>query len=96
MKRITLCSPIPSTWQVDPRVAAAEPDGAARNGGRVVAIVDNGKLHGFADALKARLLARGTSEVQYYCRKYQEKAADDEFVAPIIARADLAVVGLGN
>jgi hypothetical protein len=81
---------------MDPRVAGLERAATVWGAGRTVGIVDNGKLHGFVDALEQQFLAAGASSVDSFRRKYQEKPADDDFVTAIADRVEVAVVGLGN
>lgn len=94
MKTITLCSPVPSSWQVNPHLAERDESSWAR--GLVVGIIDNGKFQGFADALREQLLNSGARAVEYFHRRYQDGRPDDEFVTTITSHVEAVVVGLGN
>jgi hypothetical protein len=94
--RTELYSPIPTSWLVPPQTAAQAPERVAFEEGKVVGILDNGKLKGFADALESRLLARGAKEVVRWTKHYQEGAPDDALIADVHRLVDAALVGLGN
>jgi hypothetical protein len=96
VKSVTVYSPVPTEWQTTPEAAAAARARTPFELGKSIAIVDNGKLFGFAAALESRLYARGAKAVHYFHRKYQEAPADDPFVSEIENLVDAAVVGLGN
>ena len=96
MPQTTLYSPIPDQWKVDPALAARKSAGVKFPAGKVIGIVDNGKLKKFGDALEWHLRARGARDVVRWSKHYQEGAPDDALIAEIAGKVDAAVVGLGN
>ena len=59
MPQTTLYSPVPEQWKLDPAVAAKADEQVKFSSGKVIGIVDNGKLKKFGDALEWHLRARG-------------------------------------
>jgi hypothetical protein len=94
--RISLYSPVPADWAVDPRVAAEEHVGISIDRGTSVGIVSNGKLAAFSDALAGRLAAGGAGTVSQFEKYYQEGPPDEALIGEIERLMDAALVGLGN
>ncbi|HMG41627.1 MAG TPA: hypothetical protein VK611_09875 [Acidimicrobiales bacterium] len=91
-----LYSPIPTEWLVEPELAAQVRGGVTFEEGKVVGILDNGKLKGFADALEIQLRRRGARDVVRWTKHYQEGEPDDALVDEVHRLVDSALVGLGN
>ena len=72
MPKTTLYSPIPDTWLVDPATATQKAKGVKFPAGKVIGIVDNGKLKKFGDALEWHLRARGAKDVVRWTKHYSE------------------------
>ncbi len=96
MAKTTLYSPVPDEWLVDPAIAAKKSDGVKFPSGKVIGIVDNGKLKKFGDALEWHLRARGARDVIRWSKHYQDGAPDDALIAEISSKVEASVVGLGN
>ena len=96
MAKTTLYSPIPDEWLVDPELAARNSEGVRFPAGKVIAIVDNGKLKKFGDALEWHLRARGARDVIRWSKHYQDGPPDDALIAEIAGKVEASVVGLGN
>ena len=96
MAKTPLYSPIPDVWLVDPALAARKSEGVKFPTGKVIGIVDNGKLKKFGDALEWHLRARGARDVIRWSKHYQDDAPDDALIADIASKVEASVVGLGN
>ena len=96
MPKTTLYSPIPDTWLVDPATATHKAKGVKFPAGKVIGIVDNGKLKKFGDALEWHLRARGAKDVVRWTKHYSEGAPDDALIAEVASKVQASVVGLGN
>jgi hypothetical protein len=96
MPRIVLESPIPDAWKHDPAVAARTGGAVKFPGGKVIGIVDNGKLKKFGDVLEWHLRARGASDVVRWGKNYAEGEPSDALIAEVCSQVDATVVGLGN
>lgn len=96
MPKTTLYSPIPDTWLVDPATATQKAKGVKFPAGKVIGIVDNGKLKKFGDALEWHLRARGAKDVVRWTKHYSEGAPDDALIAEVASKVQASVVGLGN
>lgn len=96
MTRVTLYSPTPSSWQIDPGRAVHDHGALHVHAGATVGLVSNGKLAGFSDALAARLAANGAGRVEQFEKYYQEGPPDEALVGEISRLVDAALVGLGN
>ncbi len=96
MAKTTLYSPVPDEWLVDPAIAAKKNDGVKFPSGKVIGIVDNGKLKKFGDALEWHLRARGARDVIRWSKHYQDGVPDDALIAEISSKVEASVVGLGN
>lgn len=96
MSQNILYSPIPEQWLVDPALATGKVEGVKFPTGKVIGIVDNGKLKKFGDALEWHLRARGAKDVVRWSKHYQEGAPDDALIAEVASKVEATVVGLGN
>lgn len=96
MPQTTLYSPIPEQWKLDPAAAAKKEEQIRFATGKVIGIVDNGKLKKFGDALEWHLRARGARDVVRWTKHYQEGAPEDALIAEVASKVEVAVVGLGN
>ena len=98
MPKTTLFSPVPDQWKLDPAAAAKVDERVKFANGKVIGILDNGKLKNFADALEWHLRARGARDVLRWTEQHVEqgKAPEDAMIADLASKVDAAVVGLGN
>lgn len=96
MPRATLYSPVPTEWLHSPEAAAKKRPMVTFETGKVIGIVDNGKLLAFADALERRLRARGAKDVVRWSKHYQEGAPTDALIDEVHKLVDCALVGVGN
>ena len=96
MAKTVLYSPVPEEWKLDPKASARPADTVQFGAGKVIGIVDNGKLKGFAEALEWHLRARGAKDVLHWREHYQKGAPEDALIADVVSKVDTAVVGLGN
>jgi hypothetical protein len=96
MPQTTLYSPVPDQWKLDPALAAKADKQVKFSSGKVIGIVDNGKLKKFGDALEWHLRARGARDVVRWSKHYQEGPPEDALIAEIASKVEVAVVGLGN
>ena len=96
MPQTTLYTPVPDEWKIDPATAAKTQQGVKFATGKVIGIVDNGKLKKFGDALEWHLRARGARDVVRWTKHYQEGAPEDALIAEIAGKVEAAVVGRGN
>ncbi len=96
MTTITLRSPVPDHWQLDPNEAARASVKVSFPANKVIGIVDNGKLKKFAEVLEWHLRARGAADVIRWNKNYAEGEPSDALIAEVASRVDATVVGLGN
>jgi hypothetical protein len=96
MQRTIVYDPVPSEWKLDPKAAAKSVEVVQFPGGKVIGIVDNGKLKKFAEALDWHLRARGARDVVHWKKHYQEGSPDDALIADVVGKVDATIVGLGN